>query len=282
MIFDFRIKDVIDILIVAILLYQTYRLLRGTSGMNVFIGVLSFIVVWFFVSFVFQMELLGSIMNKFVSVGAIALIVLFQEEIRRFMAALGGRKKAKGFVGRIKKILLGAREGSSFDYTSEIVQACEILSKTKTGALIVIQNDADLSKYWGTGERIESYIKARLIENIFFKNSPLHDGALIIVNNRIKAVGCILPIAHNQDLPKHLGLRHRAALGISQKTDATTIVVSEETGRISLSEVGELHLNLTPEKLELFLTKGVRDEDKNSTFVSRKNLSKNYCHANKF
>lgn len=282
MIFDFRIKDVIDILIVAILLYQTYRLLRGTSGMNVFIGVLSFIVVWFFVSFVFQMELLGSIMNKFVSVGAIALIVLFQEEIRRFMAALGGRKKAKGFVGRIKKILLGARGGSSFDYTSEIVQACEILSKTKTGALIVIQNDADLSKYWGTGERIESYIKARLIENIFFKNSPLHDGALIIVNNRIKAVGCILPIAHNQDLPKHLGLRHRAALGISQKTDATTIVVSEETGRISLSEVGELHLNLTPEKLELFLTKGVRDEDKNSTFVSRKNLSKNYCHANKF
>ena len=262
MIFDFRIKDVIDILIVAILLYQTYRLLRGTSGMNVFIGVLSFIVVWFFVSFVFQMELLGSIMNKFVSVGAIALIVLFQEEIRRFMAALGGRKKAKGFVGRIKKILLGAREGSSFDYTSEIVQACEILSKTKTGALIVIQNDADLSKYWGTGERIESYIKARLIENIFFKNSPLPDGALIIVNNRIKAVGCILPIAHNQDLPKHLGLRHRAALGISQKTDATTIVVSEETGRISLSEGGELHLNLTPEKLELFLTKGVRDEDK--------------------
>ena len=262
MIFEFGLKDSIDILIVAILLFQTYKLLRGTSGMNVFIGVLIFIIIWFSVSFVFQMELLGSIMNKFVNVGAIVLVILFQDEIRGFMSKFGSKRKSKGLLGYIRKLFFSKKAHETINYISEITDACKTLSKSKTGAIIVIQNDADLSAYAKTGEKIEAYIKARLIENIFFKNTPLHDGAMIIANNRIKAVGCILPISHTQDIPKNLGLRHRAALGISQKTDATTIVVSEETGQISLSERGKLYFNISAEELLFFLTNGVDVENK--------------------
>lgn len=262
MMFEFGLKDFIDILIVTVLLFQTYKLLRGTSGMSVFVGVLIFIVIWFLVSFVFQMELLGSIMNKFVNVGAIVLVILFQEEIKGFMVKFGNKRQSKGFFGHISKFFFSKKNDDGMNHLSEITDACKTLAKSKTGAIIVLQNDADLSVYARTGEKIDAHIKGRLIENIFFKNTPLHDGAMIISNNRIKAVGCILPIAHSLDIPKSLGLRHRAALGIAQKTDATTIVVSEETGKISISERGKLHLNIAPEDLLFFLTNGIDVEDK--------------------
>ncbi|MBR2618381.1 MAG: diadenylate cyclase CdaA [Paludibacteraceae bacterium] len=250
---EFRLKDFFDILIVALLLYQTYKLLKGTTGMNIFALLVSFISVWFLVSFVFQMELLGSILNKVANVGVILLVILYQDEIRNFLSTLGSRY-ANNLYARIKRALLSKRDAQPLQEINEIVEAMVACAKTKTGALVVIQKEGDLTTYCQTGEIIESNIKARLIENIFFKNTPLHDGALIIVENQIKSVGCILPISHKRDLPKELGLRHRAALGITEKTDAYVIVVSEETGRISCMRQGEMLLGVTKERLTEWLS----------------------------
>lgn len=258
---EFHLKDLFDILIVAILLYQTYRLLRGTSAMNVFASILSFVVLWFFVSFVFQMELLGAIMTMFVNVGVVLLVVLFQDEIRRFLFKAGDRYK-KGVFGVIRNFFFDSQQHKDRPYVKELVHACSHFSKSKTGALIVIKNTASLNAYAETGEIIEAQIKARLVENIFFKNSPLHDGALIIEGNLIKSVGCILPLSHSQDIPKRLGLRHRASIGLTEKTDATVIVVSEETGKISIVQSGEIKIGIKPEDLMEFLVKSTSETEK--------------------
>ena len=250
---EFRIKDFFDILIVALLLYQTYKLLKGTSGMNIFALLVSFISIWFLVSFVFQMELLGSILNKVANVGVILLVILFQDEIRTFLSNLGGRY-ANNIYARLRRALIRKNDSQPQSDINEIVEATLACSKTKTGALIVIQKEGDLNTFCQTGEIIDSNIKARLIENIFFKNTPLHDGALIIVQDKIKAVGCILPISHKRDLPKELGLRHRAALGITEKTDAYVVIVSEETGRISCMRQGEMLLGVSKERLTEWLS----------------------------
>ena len=249
---EFRLKDFFDILIVALLLYQTYKLLKGTTGMSIFAVLVSFISVWFLVSFVFQMELLGSILNKVANVGVILLVILYQDEIKNFLSQLGN-KYANTLYARIKRMLIRNKETQPQTDINEIVEAMVSCAKTKTGALVVIQKEGDLSTYCQTGEIIESNIKARLIENIFFKNTPLHDGALIISDNQIKAVGCILPLSHKRDLPKELGLRHRAALGITEKTDAYVVIVSEETGRISCMRQGEMLLGVTKERLTEWL-----------------------------
>ena len=250
---EFRLKDFFDILIVALLLYQTYKLLKGTTGMSIFAVLVSFISVWFLVSFVFQMELLGSILNKVANVGVILLVILYQDEIKNFLSQLGN-KYANTLYARIKRMLIRNKETQPQTDINEIVEAMVSCAKTKTGALVVIQKEGDLSTYCQTGEIIESNIQARLIENIFFKNTPLHDGALIISDNQIKAVGCILPLSHKRDLPKELGLRHRAALGITEKTDAYVVIVSEETGRISCMRQGEMLLGVTKERLREWLS----------------------------
>ncbi len=250
---EFRLKDFFDILIVALLLYQTYKLLKGTTGMSIFAVLVSFISVWFLVSFVFQMELLGSILNKVANVGVILLVILYQDEIKNFLSQLGN-KYANTLYARIKRMLIRNKDTQPQTDINEIVEAMVSCAKTKTGALVVIQKEGDLSTYCQTGEIIESNIKARLIENIFFKNTPLHDGALIISDNQIKAVGCILPLSHKRDLPKELGLRHRAALGITEKTDAYVVIVSEETGRISCMRQGEMLLGVTKERLTEWLS----------------------------
>ena len=249
------IKDIIDILLVAYLLYKTYQLMKSSGSINVFVGILVFIVIWVIVSQVLQMRLLGSIFDKLVSVGVIALIVLFQEEIRHFLLSLGSRHRSNSLF----RYLTGTKkdENSKKDIMP-IVMACMNMSKGKVGALIVIERNFPLDDIARTGDIIDANINQRLIENIFFKNSPLHDGAMVISNKRIKAAGCILPVSHNLNIPKELGLRHRAALGISQETDALAIIVSEETGGISAAYQGEFHLRLTAEQLESMLT----DEDK--------------------
>ena len=185
------------------------------------------------------------------SVGVIALIVLFQDEIRHFLLTLGSRHRSSSFFRFLK--------GNKKDTTDKedimpIVMACLNMSKGKVGALIVIERSLPLDEVVRTGDIIDANINQRLIENIFFKNSPLHDGAMVISNKRIKAAGCILPVSHNLNIPKELGLRHRAALGISQETDAMTIIVSEETGGISIAYKGEFYLKLTAEELERMLT----------------------------
>ena len=251
--FDFGIKDFIDILCVALMLYYIYRLMRESRSINVFIGIMVFILMWLFVSQVLEMRLLGSIMDKLVSVGVIAIIILFQEEIRKFLYNLGTHRK----VNSIIRLFSSGEKKDKGDMEAimPVVMACMSMGKNKVGALIVIERLTPLDEVIATGDVIDANINQRLIENIFFKNSPLHDGAMVISKNRIRAAGCILPVSHNFDIPKELGLRHRAAMGISQDSDAIAIVVSEETGRISVAIKGQFHLRLSAEQLESILTR---------------------------
>ena len=199
------------------------------------------------------MRLLGSILDKLVSVGVIALIVIFQEDIRKFLYELGTQKGMRRLVNFFKSNKVKEKEVDR-ETIIPIVMACMSMSKKYVGALIVIERGVPLNDIVDTGDLIDARINQRLIENIFFKNSPLHDGAMIISNRRIKAAGCILPVSHNLGIPKELGLRHRAAMGISQNSDAIAVVVSEETGRISVAIKGEFHLRLSAEQLESILT----------------------------
>lgn len=249
------IKDVIDVLLVAYLLYKTYKLMKSSGSLNAFVGILVFIVIWVIVSQVLQMRLLGSIFDKLVSVGALALIVLFQEEIRRFLLTLGSRPHT---ISILRFFRGNDKSESSKEDILPIVMACLSMSKGKVGALIVIERNFPLDDIVRTGDIIDANVNQRLIENIFFKNSPLHDGAMVISNKRIKAAGCILPVSHSLDIPKELGLRHRAAMGVSQETDAMTVIVSEETGNISIAYQGRFYLRLTAEELERMLTAPVR------------------------
>ena len=255
MFFEFGLKDIIDILLVALMLYYIYRLMRDSRSLNVFIGILMFVVVWIFVSQVLEMRLLGTILDKLVSVGVIALIVLFQEDIRKVLYNLGAhqqvRRLASFFTSQksLDKQKQGVRQN-----IMPVVLACLNMSRGKVGALIVFERTMPLDDIVATGDRIDANINQRLIENIFFKNSPLHDGAMIISQHRVKAASCILPVSHDLDIPKELGLRHRSAMGISQESDALAIVVSEETGAISIAQNGMFHLRLSAEELESYLT----------------------------
>lgn len=251
MFFDFSIKDFIDILLVAFMLYYAYRFMKDSGSLKVFIGILTFILIWLFVSQILEMKLLGSIFNQLVQVGAIALIVLFQDEIRKFLITLGSHEKASKFF----HFLIGSKKGNAGkSEIMPVVMACLSMSKQKVGALIIFEKSIPLNDIIATGDEIDANLNQRLIENIFFKNSPLHDGAMVIRHKRIAAAGCILPVSHSSDIPKSLGLRHRAALGISQETDALAVIVSEETGGISVAYKGQFHLRLNAEELERFLT----------------------------
>ena len=246
--FSFGFKDMIDILLVAVILYETYRLLRRTGAASLFWGILTFIVLWFLVSFVFQLDLTGALFDRIISVGAIALIVIFQEEIRMFFYRVGARFSSLQLFRRNNP----EDETASRQQILEITQACRHMASTKTGALIVLAGEGNLKEIVDTGERLDAQVSARLIENIFFKNTPLHDGALVIRNGRMIAAACILPVSKDQTIPQHYGLRHRAALGLTEKSDATCIVVSEETGRISVTQEGEIR-EVTPDELFLVL-----------------------------
>ncbi len=253
--FHIGFKDIVDVFLVAVLLYQTFKLLKRTGAVNIFVGVLAFIICWFLVSYVFKMELLGGIFDRIVNVGAFALIVLFQDEIRRFFSRIGSRRK--GSIYLTLKSFFGSnpndKEKTDFDLV-QIVLACRNLSKTSTGGLIILTRNNNLEYYSHSGEQINATINSRLIENIFFKNSPLHDGALIISDRKLKAAACILPVSNNQTISKRMGLRHRAALGITEHSDAIAIVVSEETGHISWAINGQLTASVKPEQLEHFLS----------------------------
>ena len=253
MLFEFGIKDIIDIFLVAMMLYYIYRLMKESRSLNVFIGIMMFVVVWLFVSQILDMRLLGAILDKLVSVGVIALIVIFQEDIRKFLYNMGAHQRMKAIV-KLFSFDKDSNEEVDKAAIMPIVLACLSMSKRKVGALIVLERQAPLDDIVSTGDVIDANINQRLIENIFFKNSPLHDGAMVISGKRIKAAGCILPVSHNTDIPKDLGLRHRAAMGISQECDAIAVVVSEETGGISVAIKGNFQLRLSAEKLESILT----------------------------
>lgn len=251
MFFSIGLKDILDILLVALILYYCYRLMKESRSLNIFFGVLIFVVFWLFISQVLEMRLLGTLLDRIVSVGAIALLILFQDEIRKFFYTIGTHQRVRSVV----RFFSGEKKTT---HTREdiipIVMACLSMSKQKVGALIVMQRSLPLNDFIRSGEVIDARISQRLIENIFFKNSPLHDGGMIISHQRITAASCILPVTHDMSMPKELGLRHRAAMGISQETDALAIVVSEETGSISVAFRGNLSLRISAEDLERILT----------------------------
>lgn len=255
MFFTIGIKDIVDILVVAWLLFTIYKLMRESRSMNVFVGLIGFVVVWLVVGHVLEMRLLGSIMDKLVSVGVLALIILFQEEIRKFFFTMGAHQRYRSFF----KYFTSQKDGKTADKEAimPVVLACLDMSRGKVGALIVIERSMPLAEIVATGDTIDARINQRLIENIFFKNSPLHDGAMVISHKRIRAAGCILPVSHDMDIPKELGLRHRAAMGISQASDAIAIVVSEETGRIGVAIGGNFRLRLSAEELESILAENI-------------------------
>jgi len=245
------IVDIIDILLVAGIMYGAFRILRKSGATNLFWGMLAFVFVWLLVSYTLHLELTGAILDQIINVGAIALIVIFQGEIRQFFYRLGARVNDK------RKSLFhthtSAQRESLSKAVDQLVVACRHMSAQKTGALIILTGQQDLSKYADTGEKVDAAISARIIEQIFFKNTPLHDGAMLVNSGRIESAACILPVSQNQTLPKHYGLRHRAALGLTEKSDAMAIVVSEETGTISVARGEEMHSVQTEELMNNIL-----------------------------
>lgn len=245
------IKDIIDILMLATCLYYAYVTLRYSGSRSLFSGIIAFVVLWLLISQVLQMRLMGALLDKFANIGVLLLVIIFQEEIRKILVTIGSAQRWR----RLRRLLrVGQEEQSEAEYIAPIVLACMNMARKKTGALIAVQGSMDLSSYQHAGERFTASVNARLIENIFFKNSPMHDGAMIIAGGKICAAGCILPVASNPDLNKDLGLRHRSALGLSQKTDAKVIIISEERGTISLAYSGEILVDITPEELRQLLT----------------------------
>ena len=246
----FGFKDLVDILLVALLLYEAFRLLRTSGAVNLFWGILAYIGLWFLVSFVLRLELTGAVFNFIGSAGAVALVVIFQEEIRGMFSRIGSRMSNAQIVRFRQEEQTG---WLTDEQIHQLILACEYMSDMKVGALIVIASEQELEEYEQTGETINADISARMIENIFFKNTPLHDGALIVRNGRLQSAACILPVSRNQRIPKHYGLRHRAALGLAEKSDALCIVVSEETGKISIaqdSKIATVKLATLTEKLQ--------------------------------
>lgn len=248
-----RWLDVVDILIVSIIMYQLYKLVKGTVAIRIFLGILAIYLFWK-IAEAFQMELLGEILGQFIGVGVLALIIVFQQEIRRFLLLIGNNR----LFTKNKRLfkLLQLKETPKKDlHIAPIVTATKRLSKTKTGALIIIDTHSELKLYTTSGEKIGAKISSSLLENIFFKNSPLHDGGVIIEDNEIKAARCILPVSDNQSFPSHFGLRHRSAAGITEISQAIAIIVSEETGKISLSKKGEIQHNINSDELEQLILK---------------------------
>ena len=247
---DIRFLDVLDILLVAVLLFELYRLLRGTVAINIFLGIVAIFLIWKVVD-ALQMELLSQFLGAFISVGFIALIVIFQPEIRQFLLALGTPNFLKKRKGKFLFWTINMKYEIELDI-DPIILACQRMADAKEGALIVIAKQNELRQIRESGETLNAQISAPLIENLFYKNSPLHDGAMIIFNNEIKAAGCILPVSNNPDLPPRLGLRHRAAIGITEQSDSIAIVVSEQSGKISFCKEGE-RTTVQPAKLKVML-----------------------------
>lgn len=233
---EFGIIDFIDVFLVAILLYYVYKLVKGTVAVNIFIGIIVIYLVWRLTDYL-QMDMMHRIFDGFMKVGIIALIVVFQPEIRKFLLMIGSTNiRGKSIFGKIK--FLKSEVSSDTDVES-IIMACKNMSESKTGALIVLERNNNLDFLLDTGDTTNITLSQPIIESIFFKNSPLHDGAIIIEGNFVKATRIILPLTNENNIPKRYGLRHRAAVGITEKTDALAIAVSEETGHISYVKNGE-------------------------------------------
>jgi diadenylate cyclase len=243
-----RLLDVIDIFLVALLFYQLYMLIRGTVAFNIFLGIAAIYMVWWAVR-ALKMELLSTILGSFLGVGVIALIIVFQQELRRFLIYIGSRYIDGNRIS-FDKLLNIRFDAKSPVKIRSVLKAVMQFSQDKTGALIVIKRKSNMDMYAETGDVLNAETSSRLFSSIFNKTSPLHDGAVIVENDKIKAARVILPVTEKLDLPPEYGLRHRAGLGISEVTDSLVIIVSEETGQISMAENGILQKNISPKVLK--------------------------------
>ena len=245
----FRLLDIIDIVLVAVIIYYIYSLIKGTIAVNILIGVGLFYGIYLVVKQL-EMRLLTEIFGGFISVGSIALIVVFQQEIRRFLLHIG-----KNISMRRKKYLwsfIGNKrttQTNNAEQIKPIIDACRAMSKSRTGALLVFSRYFDEEYYQSSGEMIDAPVSKRLLESIFFKNSPLHDGAVIIVDFRVMTASSVLPLSDSEELPPQFGLRHRAAIGVTEVSEAVAVIVSEETGEISFAKDGNVNMNLSPDEL---------------------------------
>lgn len=254
MLLNLTVFDVIDILLVAIILFQFYRLIRGTAAFSIFLAIFFIYIFWLVVK-ALNMELVGSLLGQVIGVGVIALIVVFQQEIRMFLLIMGNRYingsrfPFNKFSGSVREIPGRHKEAV------EIVRAAESMSLKKIGALIVIGRTSRLDIFSEGGEKLKALISAELLETIFVKNSPLHDGAVLIEDGLILAARCPLPLTDQVSLPASYGMRHRAAIGMSEHTDAIIVVISEETGQITVVQTGLINANITANELREILSK---------------------------
>lgn len=255
---DVTLWDLVDIIIVGYLLFQIYKLLKGSLGFNIFLGLVFVYILWWLVS-ALGMPLLSSILGQFVSVGMIALLILFQPEVRRFLLFLG-----QGYLqGQLIERLLGKKSGAQEDaqielIIREITRATEEMAQEKTGALILINTGASLDGYYSSGVMLGAKISSQLLLSIFNKYSPLHDGATIISGQEVIAASCVLPVSDRPGIPQSLGLRHRAAIGITEETPVLAFIVSEETGHISYARQGNIQRNISAEDMHKLLRRVLR------------------------
>ena len=255
--------DILDIVLVAYLFYKLYMLLKGTVAINIFAGILTFWAVWWIVK-ALDMQLLSTILGQFIGVGVIALIIVFQQELRSFFLLIGSEYLSNvnlSIENVFSRILKDVEEVKVYS----IVKACIRMAKKKTGALIVISDSSKLENYSDSGTILDSETSVIMLESIFFKNSPLHDGAVIIVKDRIYAAACILPVSKSKNLPNKYGLRHRSALGISEATNTLVITVSEETGNISYFKNGQIFPDINGAELRKILEQEFLKQFKKTT-----------------
>jgi diadenylate cyclase len=253
--FKFNLFTILDVVLVAILIYQLYSLIRGTIAANIVIGMVLICLLYFVVK-ALNMQLLTIILENFTRVGIVVIVVIFQQEIRRFLL-LVGRNASLQRNRAWWRYFLGKNENEKDNYKriKPIIDACKSMKQTRTGALIVFVKEYDENFYQNSCEILEAKVSKRLLESIFQKNSPLHDGAVIISNNKIKSASCILPLTENTDLPPQFGLRHRAGIGVTEANEATALIVSEETGEISYAKQGRVKMNISFAELEKLLNK---------------------------
>ena len=254
MVLDIRFIDIIDIVLVAIIFFQLYKLIRGTAALSIFIWIFIIYMFWLLVK-ALNREQIGALMGQYLGVGVNPLIIVFKQEVRRFLLVIGNRymNRRRFSFGKIFSTV--EEETGSPKEAEEIVRATESMASKKTGALIVLGRKSSLDIYSEGGDRIDAIISAELLETIFFKNSPLHDGAVLIEDGKIFAARCPLPITDSVSLPPRFGMRHRAAIGISEHTDSLVVVVSEESGHITVAEGGEMKEDITPNELRQILLK---------------------------
>ena len=260
---SFTLVDLLDIIMVAIIIFLLFRSIRGDSSILNIVLVLVVLVIAQAVVSALNMRMMTALLNALLDVGVLAIIILFQPEIRHMLNRMAVQSGLARRSGQLFNRIMGIKEEQMGSHSAEeLGEAVRAMSAEKTGALIVLQHKSSMEKYMSSGDMFEADINRRLIMNIFFKNSPLHDGAMIIVGDHIAAARCQLPMTNRTDIPAHYGMRHRAAIGLTEDTDADVIVVSEETGHVSFVRAGEIQMVKDMKELRQLLGSMMTKEEK--------------------